>query len=591
MKRLNKIDMSKKILATALTVGLAMNMLATSTSAEQLSDMDKEFVVVYKNNSGKDAVIKGSKKVKTQFKSINAVAVKASPNAMKALEKNPNIASVEENIKFSLVSNKNVVQVLNKLEAKSTGTTVPAEESQWDIQAMKVSNAWNEGLTGKGIKVAVIDSGVANHPDLLIKGGVSTVDYTTSYNDDNGHGTHVAGSIGAKRDGKGLVGVAPDADLYAVKVMDQDGSGYLIDILEGLDWSIANKMDVVNMSLGTSADSKAFGDMVAKAQNNGIVLVAANGNDGVGTPVNYPAKYNEVIAVSAVDQSLKIGSFSSSGIETEFSAPGVAVVSTYLNGSYARLDGTSMASPHVAGFVALLKQKSPTMTNAQLRTDLQKYTTDLGDAGRDSLFGYGFLTYESVKAPTEPPAPVADTTAPGEVSGEKVVNVTTGSVTLSWVNPIDPDFAKTNLYLNGQLLGSVDSTSTGVTISGLNASTSYTVTLKTVDQIGNESVGRTVTVMTPKVADTTPPAVVKNVKLTATTSTSASFSWTNPTDADFAKTNIYLNGRLIGSVAKGTQAANVTGLTRNTSYTVTFKTVDTTGNESAGVSLKFTTKR
>ncbi|WP_252504234.1 S8 family serine peptidase [Sporosarcina sp. Marseille-Q4943] len=538
MKELIKKGKSKKIFATVLTLGLAMNVLTPFASAEQLSDTEKEYVVVYKNKSGKDAVIKGSRKVKTQFKSINALAVKASPNAMKALEKNPNIASVEENITFSLVSNKNVVQVLNKVEAKSTGTTVPAEESQWDIQAMKVSNAWNEGLTGKGIKVAVVDSGVANHPDLLIKGGVSTVDYTTSYNDDNGHGTHVAGSIGAKRDGKGLVGVAPDADLYAVKVMDQDGSGYLIDILEGLDWSIVNKMDVVNMSLGTSADSTAFRDMVAKAQTSGIVLVGANGNDGVGTPVNYPAKYNEVIAVSAVDQYLKIGSFSSTGVETELSAPGVAIVSTYLDGSYARLDGTSMASPHVAGFVALLKQKNPTMTNAQLRAELQKHTTDLGDAGRDSIFGYGFLTYESV-APTATPAPVVDTTAPGEVSGEKVVNVTTSSATLSWVNPIDPDFAKTNLYLNGQLLGSVDSTSTGVTISGLNASTSYTVTLKTVDQTGNESVGRNVTATTAKVADTTAPGVVKNVKLTATTSTSASFSWTNPTDTDFAKTNIY----------------------------------------------------
>ncbi|MCM3745594.1 S8 family serine peptidase [Sporosarcina luteola] len=498
MKELYNKGKSQKIIATALTLGFAMNMLVPFASAEELIDTEKEYVVVYKNNSGKDAVIRGSKKVKTQFKSINAVAVKASPNAMKALEKNPNIASVEENIKFSLVNNKNAVQVLNKVEAKSTGTTIPAEESQWDIQAMKVSNAWNEGLTGKGVKVAVVDSGVANHPDLLIKGGVSTVDYTTSFNDDNGHGTHVAGSIGAKRDGRGLVGVAPDADLYAVKVMDQDGSGYLIDILEGLDWSIVNKMDVVNMSLGTSADSKAFHDMVAKAQINGIVLIAANGNDGVGTPVNFPAKYNEVIAVSAVDQSLQIGSFSSTGVETEFSSPGVAIVSTYLNGSYARLDGTSMASPHVAGFVALLKQKNPTMTNAQLRAELQKYATDLGDAGRDSLFGYGFLTYESVKAPTVPPAPVVDTTAP---------------------------------------------------------------------------------------------AVVNNVKLTATTYTSASFSWTNPTDADFAKTNIYLNGRLLGSVDKGTQAVNVTGLTRNTSYTVMFKTVDITGNESAGVSLKFTTKR
>ncbi len=585
MKESNKKSKSKKIIATALTLGLAMNVLAPFASAEELVATDKEYIVVYKNNSGKDAVIKGSKKLKHEFKSIKAVAVKANPNAMKGLKKNPNIAYVEENIKFSIVGND--VKVLNKVETKSTGTVVPAEESQWDIQAMKVSNAWKEGVTGKGVKVAVIDSGIANHAELNIVGGVSTVDYTTSYNDDNGHGTHVAGSIGAKRDGRGLVGVAPEANLYAVKAMDQTGSGTLQDILEGLDWSIANKMDVVNMSLGTSYDSQALRDMVNKASNSGILLVGANGNDGVGTPVNYPAKYDNVIAVSAVDEYLKIGSFSSTGIETEFSAPGVNVVSTYLNGMYAQLNGTSMASPHVAGFLALLKQKNPTMTNTQLRAELQKYAKDLGNTGRDAFFGYGFLTYESV---AQPLAPVADTTAPAEVTNTVVKGVTTSSASIGWTNPTDTDFAKTNVYLNGQLLGSVGNTSAAITINGLNQGTSYTVTLKTVDQTGNESVGRNITVVTAK-ADTTAPGVVRNLKLTATTTTSASFSWTNPTDADFAKTNVYVNSRLIGSVAKGTQNVNVTGLARSTSYIVMFKTVDTTGNESAGISMLVTTKR
>lgn len=120
-------------------------------------------------------------------------------------------------------------------------------------------------LDGKKVKVAVIDSGIYPHDDLSIAGGYSAVSYTSSYKDDNGHGTHVAGIIAAKHDGYGIDGIAPDVRLYAVKALDRKGAGDLKSLLKAIDWSIANKMDIINMSLGTNADSKILHDAVDKA--------------------------------------------------------------------------------------------------------------------------------------------------------------------------------------------------------------------------------------------------------------------------------------------------------------------------------------
>jgi len=581
MKESNKKKLSKQVLASALSVGLAINALAPIASAEQFIETEKEYIVVYKNTNGKQAVMKGSKKVEHEFKHVKAMKVEAKPSQMNKLKKDKNIAYVEENIKVSIANHD--FKVLNNVQTKSTGQ-VPAEESQWDIQAMDMSDAWNEGFTGKGIKVAVIDSGISPHAELDIRGGVSTVDYTKSWYDDNGHGTHVAGSIGAKRDGNGLVGVAPDSEIYAVKAMDSEGNGYLNDIIEGIEWAIQNDMDIINLSLGTSVNSKIFEDMVNKAYANGILLVGANGNDGVGTPVNYPAKYNNVIAVSSVDSNLNISAFSSTGTETEFSAPGGEVVSTYLNGQYAISSGTSMASPHVAGFLAVLKEKNPNMSNDQLRKELQKYVVDLGNTGRDAYYGYGFLKYDNSDSVDED----LDTTPPGEVKNPHVSSQTVDSATIAWTNPTDSDFKQTNLYVNGNLIGSVPKDYNAVTLNGLAPNSTYTITLRTVDTTGNVSNGVHLKVTTQAEQDVTPPAEVTNLSASDVTHNSANIRFTNPKDADFEKANVYVNGNLVASTTLGYVELN--GLTELTDYYVTVKTVDKTGNESKGQTVMFTTK-
>ncbi|MGB3261915.1 S8 family serine peptidase [Paenisporosarcina sp.] len=280
-----------------------------------------------------------------------------------------------------------------------------AQMEDWGIASTRVPSAWNSGFTGKGIKVAVIDSGISTHSDLQIAGGVSTVSYTSSYNDDEGHGTHVAGIIGARNNSFGVKGVAYETELYAVKAFNRDGEAYLSDLIEGIDWSIANGMDIINLSSGTQTSTRSFLNVVNKAYDSGLLIVAAAGNDGapdgLDDTVDFPARYASVIGVGAVDRYFGRASFSSTGPEVEVAAPGVDILSTYLDNQYAYMSGTSMATPYVTGQLALLKQAYPELTNDQLRQVLTDHTLDLGKTGRDPLFGYGFIQASSYLDPVE----------------------------------------------------------------------------------------------------------------------------------------------------------------------------------------------
>lgn len=280
----------------------------------------------------------------------------------------------------------------------------PAEQLPWGINRIDADLAW--GITkGEPIKVAVVDTGIdVKHPDLTgnLKGGISTVNYTSSYNDDNGHGTHVAGIIGAVDNEIGVIGVGPEIDLYSVKVLNRQGSGYLSDIIEGLEWAIQNKMQVINMSLGTSSNVPSFREAVKKVNAAGIVQVAAAGNNG-GT-VLYPAAYDEVIAVSAVDKTDTIASWSSRGPQIDLAAPGVNIYSTYKGQTYQTLSGTSMAAPHIAGTAALVLTTTPvgvynldndnTWDPIEVQNKLQAAAEDLGSAGYDNFYGYGLVDAE-----------------------------------------------------------------------------------------------------------------------------------------------------------------------------------------------------
>jgi subtilisin family serine protease len=229
--------------------------------------------------------------------------------------------------------------------------------------------------------IAVIDTGIQlNHPDLNVLGSVSFVRGKKNGNDDNGHGTHVAGTIGAKDNGTGVVGIAPGAPLYAVKVLNRNGSGFWSDVIKGVDWVTANagKIAAANMSLGGGGSDdgncgNTNGDALHKAICNstaaGVVYVVAAGNSSADAKNSVPAAYDEVFTVSALADSDgqpngtgpatsygaddTFATFSNFGADVDVIAPGVSIRSTYLNGGYATGSGTSMACPHVTGGVAL----------------------------------------------------------------------------------------------------------------------------------------------------------------------------------------------------------------------------------------------
>ncbi|SDJ70620.1 S8 family peptidase [Sediminibacillus albus] len=431
-----------------------------------------QLLVGYENNKSKEAIIEESSQVVHQFQNIPAMLVLIQPDKLEYLHENYEISYTENNLDLELTYDKS-----NKLEDHPINDTVI---EQWNIEAIGAPSAWQESLTGENIKIAIIDTGISDHADLAISDGISTVDYTTSWKDDNGHGTHVAGIIGAKQNKIGIVGVAPTADLFAVKALDNNGEGNLADLVEAIDWAIQQDMDIINLSLGTSHDSQTLKEIIKKAYSSGILIVGASGNNGSeSSSVSYPAKYPEVIAVSAINKDLLIESFASTGTEVELSAPGTEITSTHLNNLYAKFTGTSQASPHVTGMLALLKQKHPNLSNRRLREIIADNSLDLGELGRDSFYGHGMINYSQ-----------SDIKPPAEVSGVKVTNYTSNSITISWDNPDDKDLAKVNLIINENAQTSVSRVDKSTfTFFDLAPDSLYEIIIKSVDSSGNESEG------------------------------------------------------------------------------------------------------
>jgi subtilisin len=252
---------------------------------------------------------------------------------------------VEDDIRVRIVPAYRV-----RIRAATTATA-----NSWGQKRIGADQVWDYA-TGDGIKVAVLDTGVdLTHPALKanLERGLNVLDPNSSPIDDNGHGTHVAGIIAGVHDGRGVDGVAPKARIYPVKVFDSNGEGNLSDIVQGLTWCVNNGVEVANMSFGTTSTSEVMRRAISAAASAGLIMVAAAGNDGPGNPVNYPARYSEVIAVGAIDQNDALADFSCTGPEVDVVAPGVDIYSTWMRHGYRTASGTSMATPFVAGAMAL----------------------------------------------------------------------------------------------------------------------------------------------------------------------------------------------------------------------------------------------
>jgi hypothetical protein len=277
--------------------------------------------------------------------------------------------------------------------ADSLETDVPvtiAETVDWGVTRIGADKVW-EDSTGSGFTVAIIDTGIQlDHPDLQgnIVSGYDFVNDNDNAMDDHGHGTHVAGIVAALQNQTGIIGSSHSARLMPLKVLNSTGSGYVSDVAKGIYWATDNGARIINMSLGTTVDSDVLKKAVNYAANKGVLMTGAAGNDS-GAPCSYPAAYGAVICVVATDSSNKLASFSNIG--GELAAPGASNYSTFLGSTYRYLSGTSMASPHVAGSLAIVGEACPTCSASELRNILTETAVDLGEEGYDIIFGHGLV--------------------------------------------------------------------------------------------------------------------------------------------------------------------------------------------------------
>ena len=307
----------------------------------------------------------------------------------------------------------------------------PLLAQQWGIFAIGADRVWAT-TTGIGVIVAVVDSGSGPHPDLAenLLPGRSFFGLVESQDgsdiDASGHGTHVAGIIAsAANNGIGGSGVAPNAQLLPIKVLDQAGQGDARDVAAGVRYAADNGAKVINLSLGGATESSSLTQAITYANDKGALVVAAAGNGGANDKPKWPASLDLTLAVTAVDQSNGATSFGQRGEYIDIAAPGTGIVST-VKGDYGASSGTSMAAGFVAGAAALLFAAEPRVTNTQVRDILLRTATDIGEPGRDLTFGVGLINMVAALAELQrifPPIAAPQIAAVGHVGETLVANL------------------------------------------------------------------------------------------------------------------------------------------------------------------------
>lgn len=421
---------NQKFKLSLLSTAIALPLVSLTLNAQPTIQEEQRFIVTFKNSASiqkSDTLTRAQgiqvnalfdraaanvdAKVVKRLPNSNAMAVVLTPSQQKALAKDTSVQSIEVDPKRYLLS-----------ESTPYGITM--------VQALQLSDAGSVNQ-----KVCIMDTGYTlNHADLPSSGVTGDDGYGSNntgnwYNDGNGHGTHVAGTIAAiGSNNQGVVGVNPSGrlGLHIVKVFNDSGSwAYGSDLIEAVNQCKNAGATVISMSLGGGASSTAERAAFDSAYASGILNVAAAGNDG-NSNMSYPASYGSVMSVAAVDSSGNVANFSQYNSQVEIAAPGVGINSTYNNGSYKSLSGTSMATPHVSGVAALVWGNNPNCTVQQIRDGLNASAQDKGSSGRDSYYGYGIVkakdadTYLKNVCGTPPPNYAPDANFSTAISGLRV---------------------------------------------------------------------------------------------------------------------------------------------------------------------------
>ena len=433
--------------------------------------------------------------VRHTYRIIPAIAAELPAQAVRALENHPLVSVIEPDVTLYAINEYN---------------------SSWGVVKIGAQTVHSNGNKGAAIRVCVIDSGIdVDHPDLAAnyRAGWDFVNNDPDPSDDNGHGTHVAGIIAATLNNSGVVGVAPEAWIYAYKILDRNGSGSFSNAIAAIERCItdAGSGAITNNSYGAGSDP---GTLVKAAFDNaynnyGLLHVGAAGNATAVSckQVSYPARYDSVIAVGATNSSDQVASWSCRGPEVELSAPGVSITSTYPNDTYASASGTSMAAPHVAGAAALVIKGAPVDQNADgkvnqidVRLCLQRTALDLGAAGRDTAYGYGRIRADlAVTACQSPPPPETPPNAPSNLT---VTGTGRNYVNLRWQ---DNSTNETSFELercqgsgctNFALIATLGANTTSYTDSGLVRKTTYRYRIRARNSAGASAYSNEVTATT-----------------------------------------------------------------------------------------------
>lgn len=325
------------------------------------------------------------------------------------------IALLSHDERSNLLALKEVQSVEDDIEVKAHNLSTdihprvlhPGHTAIWNMNLIRAQWVWQAGQFGTGIKVAILDTGIAAHPNLRTYGGASFVATEPNFRDGNGHGTHCAGVVAGK--GRNDVfGVAPGAELYAVKVLDRNGSGSSADVISGMDWCISAGINVISMSLGSESPPRtSYARAIKRCQEKNIVSVCSAGNGfggqfpWVGSPANSYVAGDQLaspIAVAAVDSLKTVANFSSRGTNSNewnpvtACAPGVSVLSTHLNAGYRTMSGTSMACPHISGLAALLLATHRGASTQIIKALITLNTEELGtQPAPNDAYGHGLI--------------------------------------------------------------------------------------------------------------------------------------------------------------------------------------------------------